>query len=88
MQDSKRISDWEPHNLLQFVEKHRLDEFTVDDIIKMNDIEWYAGMWYNRCLNRLCAILLKNKYITATYFSEGRKTVARYKYVKRKFENG
>lgn len=88
MISDKTIQHWEPHNLLAFIEHHKLDEFTIEDLLKLHDGDWYWKWWHHRCFVSMCGKLLNNKYLSASYFSDGRRTLTKYKYIKRKFDNG
>lgn len=81
----KRLYDWEPHNMLQYIEECKLEVFTSEDVVKIYTRESYNNTYYQGIVDRLCSVLLNNGYLSATYISTGRKTVTKYTYIKREF---
>jgi hypothetical protein len=73
--------------MLQYIEALKLEVFTSEDVVKTYTKESYNNTYYQGFVDRLCSVLLKNGYLSATYISTGRKTVARYTYIKREFNN-
>lgn len=85
----KIISNWDPHNLLEFIEHNKLQEFIISDVLKIYSKEpYYHNTYYHTHLVKLCTILMTNNYLSVSYYSEGGKTISKYKYIKRQFNNG
>lgn len=83
MKNLDYITNWDPHNLLQYMEKHEIISCTVGGLIR----HFYKEKYFYNCadthLTELFTTLLKNGYVTVKYHSEGRKTVSIYKRILR-----
>lgn len=79
MKNLDYITNWDPHNLLQYMEKHEIISCTIGGLIRHVYKEKYYNNYVDTHLTNLFATLLKNGYVTVKYHSEGSKTISIFK---------
>ena len=78
----KYLSRWEKHNVEQFIEQEGLNNFTLESLLKKitGQKTYYFGYAESKMSNILQE-LVREKKLKATYFSQGGKSIARYRII-------
>lgn len=75
----KDLCRWEKHDVVNYLIKNEIREFTVEQLMKrVNNRYYYIGGSSHTKISRLLHELSIDGFLKVEYFSQGSRTIAKY----------